>query len=176
MQCWKVNALFCNINWSPLSHVWAFEGEITFQKEILAGKLEHSDSHKVLCNSENPKSGLSYDWITKVMGNGLWTLGCSPRALDSFLGYGIEKYSWRNMSLLSFSPHIQSVAKGYRFSSWNTSGIDPLFHPKVIILVQPRSASCPTLTHSSFSTPNNLLKIQSNLFTFFLLSLLGGCS
>lgn len=59
MQSWKGNVLLYNINWSQLSHLWAFEeGEITFQKEILAKELEHIDSHKVLCNSENPNSGL----------------------------------------------------------------------------------------------------------------------
>lgn len=58
----KVNALFCNINWSQLSHVSAIENrEIAFQKEILTGELEHNNSYKVLCNIENLRSGLAQD-------------------------------------------------------------------------------------------------------------------
>lgn len=58
----KMNALFCNINWSQLSHVLAIENrEIAFQKEILTGDLEHNNSYKVLRNIENLRSGLTHD-------------------------------------------------------------------------------------------------------------------
>lgn len=94
---------------------------------------------------------------------------CSPWTLESFFGCGIEKQSQRNVfSLFKFSPHVVS-SQGLWILSLNYVWNWSTFSFSGSLLVQPRPTICPTLMHFSFCIPNNLLKMQSNLFILLLL-------